>query len=71
MWITQEDKSISNTNVDTKLLSIQNSVEEGGRTHKRYSHVTSKRIQAIVSFVVVGFISFVVVGFVGAESIDD
>jgi preprotein translocase subunit Sss1 len=75
------DENISNTKVDTKLLSIQKSVEEGGRTHKRYSHVTSKQIQAIVSFVVVGFvvvgfvgfvvISFVVVGFVGAKSIDD
>jgi hypothetical protein len=65
------DENISNTNVDTKLLSIQNSVEEGGRTHKRFSHVTSKGIQAIVSFVVIGFISFVVVGFVGAKSIDD
>jgi hypothetical protein len=57
------DENISNTNVDTKLLSMQKSVEEGGRTHKRYSHVTSKRIQAIVSFVVVGF--------VGAKSIED
>jgi len=30
-------------------------VEEGGRTHKRFSHVTSKRTQAVVE----------------AESIDD